>query len=230
MIDMEECIFGAAGEKTWMLTTKVPLRNDRKEIVGVVGIVIGGVHAMLAISWEHAAEATMNIVVLLVAIKISRDITARGLADALRDGQAQILEMIATSAPLGDVLDGSMRLVESQLTGIFGSVLLLDNDGLHLRHGAAPSLPEAYTKAIDGVRIGPKVGLMRRAPSTRREAVIVADVMDDPLWADYSAACRRRMAFARAGRPRSCRIKAPSWACSRCIRRRCARRPRPRRG
>jgi hypothetical protein len=35
---MEECIFGAAGEKTWILTTKVPLRNDRNEIVGVVGI------------------------------------------------------------------------------------------------------------------------------------------------------------------------------------------------
>jgi len=38
MIDMEECVFGAAGEKTWILTTKVPLRNDRNEIVGVVGI------------------------------------------------------------------------------------------------------------------------------------------------------------------------------------------------
>ena len=38
MIDMEECVFGASGEKTWILTTKVPLRNDQNEIFGVAGI------------------------------------------------------------------------------------------------------------------------------------------------------------------------------------------------
>ncbi len=77
---------------------------------------------------------------------------------------------------MGEVLDRLMRLVESQLTGIFGSVLLLDKDGQHLRHGAAPSLAEAYTKAIDGVRIGPKVGSCGTAVY-RREPVIVTDIM-----------------------------------------------------
>ena len=74
---------------------------------------------------------------------ISRDITARKLADALREGQAKILEMIAMSAPLKQVLDRLMNLVESQLSGIYGSVLLLDNDGFRLRHGSAPSLAES---------------------------------------------------------------------------------------
>jgi len=152
MIDMEECVFGASGGKTWILTTKVPLRNDRNEIIGVAGI--------------------------------SRDITERKLADALRDGQAQILEMIAMGAPLEDVLDRLVRLVESQLTGIFASILLVDRDGARLRHGAAPSLPEAYVKAVDGVRIGPKAGSCGTA-AYRREPVMVADVMTDPLWADF---------------------------------------------
>jgi diguanylate cyclase (GGDEF)-like protein/PAS domain S-box-containing protein len=152
IIDMEECVFGASGDKTWISTTKVPLRNDRNEIFGVAGV--------------------------------SRDVTERRLADLLREGQAQILQMIAMSAPLEDVLDRLMRLVESQLNGIIGSVLLLDETGSRLRHGAAPSLPEAYTKAIDGVRIGPKVGSCGTA-AHRREAVFVADIMTDPLWADY---------------------------------------------
>jgi diguanylate cyclase (GGDEF)-like protein/PAS domain S-box-containing protein len=152
MIDMEECVFGASGGKTWILTTKVPLRNDRNEIIGVAGI--------------------------------SRDITERKLADALRDGQAQILEMIAMGAPLEDVLDRLVRLIESQLTGIFASILLVDRDGARLRHGAAPSLPEAYVKAVDGVRIGPKAGSCGTA-AYRREPVMVADVMTDPLWADF---------------------------------------------
>jgi diguanylate cyclase (GGDEF)-like protein/PAS domain S-box-containing protein len=117
-------------------------------------------------------------------IGISRDTTEQKKADALRDGQARILEMIALSAPLGEVLDQLMRLVESQLSGIFGSVLLLDEDGHHLRHGAAPSLADAYTKAIDGVRIGPKVGSCGTAVY-RRAAVIVTDIMSDPLWEDF---------------------------------------------
>ncbi|MEI9405821.1 EAL domain-containing protein [Mesorhizobium argentiipisi] len=117
-------------------------------------------------------------------IGIARDITQRKQADDLRNGQAQILEMIAASAPLEDVLDRLMRLIESQLNGIFGSVLLLDKDGSHLRHGAAPSLAKDYTNAIDGVQIGPKVGSCGTA-AFRRERVIVTDVMSDPLWEDY---------------------------------------------
>ncbi|MGD0761890.1 MAG: EAL domain-containing protein [Roseiarcus sp.] len=152
MIDMEEYVFDASGGKTWIVTTKVPLRNDRGEIFGVAGV--------------------------------SRDITERRLADALRDGRTQILEMIATGAPLEDVLDRLVRQIESQLSGIFASVLLLDDDGARLRHGAAPSLAPAYTKAIDGIRIGPQAGSCGTA-AYRREAVVVADVMTDPLWADY---------------------------------------------
>jgi diguanylate cyclase (GGDEF)-like protein/PAS domain S-box-containing protein len=151
-IDMEECVFGASGDKTWISTTKVPLRNKHDEIFGVAGM--------------------------------SRDITERRLAEALRDGQAGILEMIAMSAPLEEVLEHLVLLMESQFTGIIGSVLLIDEDGERLRHGAAPSLPEAYAKAIDGVRIGPKVGSCGTA-AYRREAVFVADIMTDPLWDDY---------------------------------------------
>ncbi len=112
------------------------------------------------------------------------DVTMRKLANVLREEQAHILEMIASSAPLENVLDHLMHLIESQLTGIYGSVLLLDEDGIHLRHGAAPSLPAAYTKAIDGVSIGPNVGSCGSA-AYRREAVMVADIASDPLWADY---------------------------------------------
>jgi diguanylate cyclase (GGDEF)-like protein/PAS domain S-box-containing protein len=152
MIDMEEYVFDASGGKTWIVTTKVPLRNDRGEIFGVAGV--------------------------------SRDITERKLADALRDGRTQILEMMAKNAPLEDVLDRLVRLVESQLTGIFGSVLLVDEAGRRLRHIAAPGLPEAYVRAIDGMPIGPRAGSCGTA-AYRREAVVVADVMTDPLWADY---------------------------------------------
>ena len=53
-----------------------------------------------------------------------------------------------------------------------------------LRHGAAPSLPDAYCKAIDGVAIGPEA-VSFGAAAYRREPVIVADIAADPLWRDY---------------------------------------------
>ncbi len=117
-------------------------------------------------------------------IGIARDITERRKAELLSNGQAQVLEMIAINAPLEAILERLIRLVEDQLAGIFGSVLLLDREGLHLKHGAAPSLPKAFTDAIDGTAIGPKVGSCGTA-AYRRERVIVTDIRSDPLWEDF---------------------------------------------
>ena len=117
-------------------------------------------------------------------VGVSRDVSARRKADALRDGQAEILEMIAVGAPTEYVLEQLVHLIESQSSGIFGSVLLLSDDGLTLRYSAAPSLPPDYVRATDGLRVGPDVGCCGRA-AYRREPVVVADIASDPLWADY---------------------------------------------
>ena len=119
-------------------------------------------------------------------VGISRDITARKKAERLRDGQAQILEMIATSAPLTDILDRLTRLIESQVDGVCASVLLLDESGERLHHGAAPNLPPAYTEAVDGLPIGPSAGSCGTAAFTGR-SVIVADVSRDPRWDGFRA-------------------------------------------
>src|SRR6266478_3367295 len=112
------------------------------------------------------------------------DITESKRAEALRDGESRILEMIARDAPLEEILENLVRVVEAQFAGLLCSVLLLDQDGQHTRHGAAPSLPEPYTKAIDGLCIGPKAGSCGTA-MYRREPVVVTDILQDPLWEPY---------------------------------------------
>jgi len=77
-----------------------------------------------------------------------------------------------------------VRVVEAQFAGLLCSVLLLDEDGQHVRHGAAPSLPQPYTDAIDGLCIGPKAGSCGTA-MYRREPVVVSDILQDPLWEPY---------------------------------------------
>jgi PAS domain S-box-containing protein len=112
------------------------------------------------------------------------DVTERKRAEALRDGESRVLEMIARDAPLGEILEKLVRVVEDQFTGLLCSVLLLDEDGQHVRHGAGPSLPKAYTQAIDGLCIGPKAGSCGTA-MYRRETVVVTDILQDPLWEPY---------------------------------------------
>src|SRR5947208_2837556 len=113
-----------------------------------------------------------------------RDVTERKWEEALRDGESRILEMIARDAPLEEILESLVRVVEAQFAGLLCSVLLLDEDGQHMRHGAAPSLPKPYIEAIDGHCIGPKAGSCGTA-MYRREPVVVSDILQDPLWEPY---------------------------------------------
>jgi two-component system, LuxR family, sensor kinase FixL len=99
-------------------------------------------------------------------------------------GQGRILEMIAVSAPLADILTRIALLMEAQTDGLRCSILLLSYDGKHVRHGAAPNLPEAYVKAVDGLPIGPRVGSCGTSMYLRKP-VVVTDVLIDPLWSDY---------------------------------------------
>ena len=117
-------------------------------------------------------------------IGVARDITERKQLESFGLQQSLILEMIAKNAPLTSVLNQLVLLIETQLTKVKGSILLLDAETGRLRHGAAPSLPDAYNRAIDGVAIGPKVGSCGTA-AYRRAPVIVLDITSDPLWEDY---------------------------------------------
>jgi len=121
---------------------------------------------------------------LLGGVIVCRDITQIKEEEFFRAGQSRVLEMIAADAPLAEVLTNLVLLMEGQAEGLRCSILLLNRDGKHVRHGAAPNLPEAYVKAVDGAPIGPRNGSCGTAMYTRRP-VVVTDVMTDPLWTDY---------------------------------------------
>jgi len=112
------------------------------------------------------------------------DIEDRKQAEALLAGEKRILEMVARGDSLAQILDSLCRLVEDQATGVLASILLLDSNGKRLCRGAAPSLPEPYTDAIDGSEIGPSVGSCGTAAYFGRQ-VIVSDISSDPLWVNF---------------------------------------------
>jgi len=113
-----------------------------------------------------------------------RDISSRKFAYDLLDAERQNLELIAKDVPLPEILDSIVRTIESRRNGLICSILLLGEEGKHLRLGAAPSLHKDYSAAIDGIEIGPASASCGTAAFTR-ELVVVSDIATDPLWDAY---------------------------------------------
>src|SRR5271169_436327 len=108
---------------------------------------------------------------------------AQKLPEPLALLDERILAMVMAHAPLPEILGTLCTNIESHYSGLACSVLLLDVDGKTLRTGAAPALPEEYSRVVDGVQIGPCAGSCGTAVY-RRQQVIVSDIATDPLWAD----------------------------------------------
>ena len=98
--------------------------------------------------------------------------------------QKRIEDMIAADTPLSNILSELVLMIEAQSPEMICSILLLSDDGNHVRHAVAPSLPETYLKVIDGSPIGPKQGSCGTA-MFRGKPVIVTDIATDPLWDEY---------------------------------------------
>jgi signal transduction histidine kinase len=150
---------------------------------------------LFPITLQHAGGAPVPCEALLIRLPCEGarlvharlvDISRRVLAEQLRDGQREVLELISRDAPLKEVFDRLMHLVEAQSPGVLCSVLLLDADGVTVRPASGPSLPAAYMQSLDGLHIGPDAGSCGDA-MFENKVVIVPDIHADPHWTKYVA-------------------------------------------
>src|SRR5512133_2883533 len=120
-------------------------------------------------------------------LSIVRDITQRKRDEMRERTRLKILEEMARGATLPELLELIVRFVEQETPGALCSVLLIDETGTRLLHGAAPSLPDAYNQAVDGLKIGQGVGSCGTAAFTRQR-VIVEQIEGHPYWKGFSHA------------------------------------------
>ncbi len=109
---------------------------------------------------------------------------SRSKVNLLLELEQGILERIAMGRPLAEVLREIALNYEANCRDAICSILLLDQDGRHMRHAAGPSLPREYIEAIDGAEIGPIAGSCGTA-AYRKQRVVVTDIEHDLLWTDY---------------------------------------------
>lgn len=134
------------------------------------------VHLLWSFGWS-AAEGSFFCA--------AHNITSLMRAEAYLQEQCDILGMISTNQPLPAILNAICQLTESRDRGGLCSVLLVAPEGQRLRVGAAPSLPPAYSQAIEGLAIGPASGSCSAAV-LHQKLVIAGDIANDPRWRDAS--------------------------------------------
>ncbi len=101
-----------------------------------------------------------------------------------------VLERLTEKMPLSAILHQIAERIEVLLPGRLCSILMVDPDGGHLRSIAAPGMPDFFTKAIDGLRIGDGVGSCGTTAFSGTPT-IVENIFTDPRWKDYRDLGRR---------------------------------------
>src|SRR5215467_7012361 len=94
-----------------------------------------------------------------------------------------ILKLILGGSPVVEVLTIIAQLVESQVTNMFCTIWLPNEDGSQLRCEAAPSL-RGFAAHVGPTLVGPK-GASCGTAVYRKEPVYVTDIISDSLWDDY---------------------------------------------
>ena len=158
-----------------------PLVAGDGYVLGVLGVLDSQARIWTPGDLETITDLASTAV---AEIELRRAVAEAGEEAQIARDQQHVLDRIAAAAPLAETLELIVRTIEARSTGMRCSILLLDPDGRTLRTGAAPSLPQTFSEAIDGVEIGPVVGSCGTA-AYRRQAVIVEDIATDPLWAAW---------------------------------------------
>ena len=134
--------------------------------------------------WVHVSSAPVfdargqvdNTVIVLT------DITRFKLHEVLQD---KVVGALLKEESLENVLALMCQEIERIAPEVIVSILSVDSNGI-LHPLASPGLPVEYSRAIEGLSIGPIAGSCGTA-AYRGKPVLVTDINHDPLWADYKA-------------------------------------------
>lgn len=112
----------------------------------------------------------------------TRDVTVLKRAEYLMAGQAQALELMAKGAALPEVLEALCDVIDQQATQrLCASIMLMQDDGQHLRPIAGRHMPATWSRAVNPWPIGPRNGACGSA-AFRAERVVSPNIASDPLW------------------------------------------------
>ena len=154
----------------------------RNALAGQSGTTVVGTNSQFEAQLTPLRDDAGNVVGV---IGVAVDVSERSRADALLSGQRRVLEMIAVGAPLPEVLESLVEVLEEQSDEMLCGICLVNAEGSMLEPIAGNSLPVAFRDGLaGGVPIAPSSGSCGTA-AHRKQAVAVTDIATDPLWDDF---------------------------------------------
>jgi len=112
---------------------------------------------------------------------VAHDITRLVHSEAYTEDQRDILSLISTERPLTEILEAICHMTEAQTDGAQCVVMLLDKDSQHLQLGAAPSLPPAFSRALEGLPVSDASACCGTAVYLQ-QLIVVEDIAKSPHW------------------------------------------------
>jgi PAS domain S-box-containing protein len=112
------------------------------------------------------------------------DIDDRKRAEVALAEEKRLLEMVASGHSMSGILESLCQVVERTASGCYCSILLVDQSGTRLEHGAAPSLPASYINSINGRPVNADSGPCAMAAYLNQQ-VISPDLKLETRWAAY---------------------------------------------
>jgi PAS domain S-box-containing protein len=161
-------------ERRQLVAGKLDHLAGRKRYLTRSGKTVWGDTSMTAVRDPAGnCEALVSMVV---------DVTDQRRQQLLQEGQTHVLEKLYRNRPLEEVGEAIVATIESVEPGLLCSILQLNATTGTLHKVAAPSLPDYYNDAIEGMKIGDGVGSCGTAAFHKRR-VVVADILQHPYWA-----------------------------------------------
>lgn len=183
----------------WMLITGTPVNNLRRiatslALICTSGLVAHSVYSADASSgttnWFYTGLAIFSGVLLLSAAglhiyrvnsKLHNMVRLMRSADVQQRNHNLVLAQIAADDPLDEILTSLVHGVEHIKPELKCSILRIDPEQQTFILAAAPSLPEFYNDAIDGLTIDVTLGAFGEAAVTGKR-VVAADIQSNPNW------------------------------------------------
>ncbi len=179
-------IFTKENAQRFYEADKEVLKSEKKEKIEELFI-----HENSSISYfETTKEPLFKNGKKIALFCVAKNITQEKEYEIIYNDNKYMLEYIAIENKLSKILDKIVKLAEKRNSSSMCSILLLDKSKKHLLKGSAPSLPTFYNNAINGVKIGEKIGSCGSA-AFKKERVIVEDINKHENWQAYLELTRK---------------------------------------
>ncbi len=159
-------------ERRRLLTNDCDHLTFRKRYLTKTGNIIWGDTTTTVVRDADGEESFFAIII---------DKTALHRQELLQRGRTAVLELLYRNRSMQEVCTEIVKSIEAVEEGLLCSILQLNHVTGRLHKIAAPSLPDFYNDAVEGMQIGEGVGSCGAAAFLGKR-VIVADILNHPYW------------------------------------------------